>query len=247
MRLRSRRSYPTPPAWAARAPACPLLSTSPVCLARLAPSLCTRTTYLLPLRSPLGASTISSEVWPNTSATSLRSLRAAAPVSSSASITMRPAARCRPPANRSSVDTSAFRQHGLRMVTRLSSSLTSPVIAIAYSPSKICANAPASRRGSWRGVPSATARSASTSLPPSRPAAFSSSGAAALDRAAIGEHDIDRQPRSVVGKHLQMRLRGEPLGLPWLRRQVQRHQPACPGGDQRLRQLAAPAGAESRW
>src|SRR6266702_1908141 len=44
-----------------------------------------------------------------------------------------------------------------------------------HSPSNICANAPASRRGSWRGDPSPMARSASTSLPPSRPAAFSSS------------------------------------------------------------------------
>ena len=40
----------------------PRPSIRPVCLARLSPSLLTLTTYLLPLRSPLGASTISSEV-----------------------------------------------------------------------------------------------------------------------------------------------------------------------------------------
>src|ERR1017187_4033941 len=44
-----------------------------------------------------------------------------------------------------------------------------------HSPSKICANAPAPRRGSWRSDPPPMARPASTSLPPRRLAAFSSS------------------------------------------------------------------------
>jgi hypothetical protein len=42
-----------------------------------------------------------------------RSRRAAAPVSSSASMTTRPSDRCKPPANLSSVETSALRQQGL--------------------------------------------------------------------------------------------------------------------------------------
>src|ERR1035437_5851170 len=63
-----------------------------------------------------------------------RSRLATAPVSSSASITTRPSVRCRPPANLSSVETSAFRQHGLTTGTRLSSSFTTPVIAIRVIP-----------------------------------------------------------------------------------------------------------------
>src|SRR5260370_28657753 len=59
-----------------------------------------------------------------------RSRLATAPVSSSASITTRPSERCRPPANLSSVETSALRQHGLITCTRLSSSFTTPAIAI---------------------------------------------------------------------------------------------------------------------
>jgi hypothetical protein len=68
---------------------------------------------------------------PNTSEMLARSRLATAPVSSSASITTRPSARCRPPANLSSVETSALRQQGLITTTRLSSSFTTPVIAIA--------------------------------------------------------------------------------------------------------------------
>src|ERR1700677_3386733 len=62
-----------------------------------------------------------------------RSRLAPAPVSSSASITTRPSDRCKPPANLSSVETSALRQHGLTTWTRLSSSFTTPVIAIRAS------------------------------------------------------------------------------------------------------------------
>src|ERR1700740_2838417 len=74
---------------------------------------------------------------PNTSDLFARSRLAAAPVSSSASITTRPSARCRPPANRSSVETSALRQHGLSTVPRLSSSFTTLVIAIGVSPPSV--------------------------------------------------------------------------------------------------------------
>ncbi len=90
--------------------------------------------YRLPLRSPPGASTSSSEGWPNTSAIDARSRLATAAVSSSASITMWPPVSVSPPANRSSVDTSVLRQHGFTTGTRLSSSFTTPVIAIATPP-----------------------------------------------------------------------------------------------------------------
>ena len=76
-------------------------------------------------------------MWPNTSAIDARSRRATAAVSSSASITIRPAVRVSPPANRSSVDTSVFRQHGLITGIRLSSSFTTPVIAIAAPPPRL--------------------------------------------------------------------------------------------------------------
>ena len=61
---------------------------------------------------------------------SVRSRRAAAPVSSSASTTIRPDTMCSPPANRSSADTSALRQQGFVTSSRLSSSLTAAVIAM---------------------------------------------------------------------------------------------------------------------
>ena len=120
-----------------------------------------------------------------------------------------------------------------------------------HSPSNICANAPASRRGSWRGDPSPMARSASTSRPPSSPAAFSSSALVPSHRAAVREHHVHRQVRRMVGQHLQVRVRGEPLRLSRLRRQVQRDQPAAPGwraapgqlGHQQVRQHAGEPGA----
>ena len=90
--------------------------------------------YRLPRRSPPGASTSSSDAWPNTSEIDARSRRATAAVSSFASITMCPEVSVNPPANRSSVDTSVFRQHGFTAGTRLSSSFTTPVIAIATPP-----------------------------------------------------------------------------------------------------------------
>src|SRR5665647_3916586 len=64
---------------------------------------------------------------------SLRSLRAAAAVSSSASTTIRPPTICSPPANRNVVATSALRQQGFVTVSRLNSSLTLAVIAIGPS------------------------------------------------------------------------------------------------------------------
>src|SRR5450631_1884865 len=63
----------------------------------------------------------------------LRSLRAAAAVSSSASTTIRPPTICSPPANLNVVATSALRQQGFVTVSRLNSSLTLAVIAIGPS------------------------------------------------------------------------------------------------------------------
>src|SRR5829696_9008585 len=61
---------------------------------------------------------------------SLRSRRAAAPVSSSASTTILPATMWRPPANRSVVATSAFRQQVLVIWVLASSAFTCAVIAM---------------------------------------------------------------------------------------------------------------------
>ena len=61
---------------------------------------------------------------------SRRSRRAAAPVSSSASTTIRPLLMCRPPANRSIEETSALRQQVLVTLVLASSALTCAVIAM---------------------------------------------------------------------------------------------------------------------
>src|SRR5512144_224136 len=80
---------------------------------------------------------------------SRRRRRAALPVSSSASTTIRPPTMCRPPANRSVADTSALRQHGFVTWSRLSSSFTRAVSAM---PDIL----PPATRGRW---PYPTARS----------------------------------------------------------------------------------------
>src|SRR5688572_20042716 len=61
---------------------------------------------------------------------SVRSRRAEAPVSSSASTTILPLTRCRPPAKRSIVATSALRQHVLVIWVFASSAFTCAVIAM---------------------------------------------------------------------------------------------------------------------
>src|SRR3954449_6583436 len=61
---------------------------------------------------------------------SRRSRRAAAPVSSSASTTIRPLTMCSPPANLSIDDTSDFRQHALVTCVLASSAFTCAVIAM---------------------------------------------------------------------------------------------------------------------
>src|SRR6478752_2951333 len=112
----------------------PRWSIRPVCRASESPPATTRTTYLVPLRSPEAASTCTSATCPYSSPISLRSRRATAPVSSSASTITRPATMCSPPANRSSAETSALRAEILLTATRLSSSFTVAVIAIPGTP-----------------------------------------------------------------------------------------------------------------
>ncbi len=73
----------------------------------------------------------------------LRRRRAALPVSSSASTTIRPLTMCSPPANRNVADTSALRQHGFVTGSRLSSSFTRAVKAMAdILPSRLGRDVP---------------------------------------------------------------------------------------------------------
>src|SRR6478609_1310578 len=111
----------------------PRWSSRPVWRASDSPSRTTRTTYRLPLRSPPADTTISSLVCPYTSAIVSRRRRAATAVSSSASMTIRPEMRCRPPEKRSVAATSALRQDVLSTRSRASSSFTCAVSAMAPS------------------------------------------------------------------------------------------------------------------
>jgi hypothetical protein len=77
--------------------------------------------------------TATSQVCPKTSAMSLRSRRAVAPASSSASTTIFADTMCSALANRSSEETSALRQHGLVMDSLASSSFTDAVMAMGRS------------------------------------------------------------------------------------------------------------------
>src|SRR6478736_761185 len=79
---------------------------------------------------PLPWTRTTSELWPNTSAMSVRRRRAAAPVSSSASTTIRPLTMWRPPANRSIEATSALRQQVFETWVLDSSAFTCAVIAM---------------------------------------------------------------------------------------------------------------------
>src|SRR6478752_8665009 len=126
---------------------------------------------------------------------SVRRRRAAAPVSSSASTTIRPLTMCSPPAKRSIEATSALRQQVLVIWVEASSAFTCAVIAmgrilprrsttlggngratragVIQASSTIFRNASASRSGSWRGSPG-TPMSATTRRAPRSATAFSS-------------------------------------------------------------------------
>src|SRR4051812_20446934 len=112
---------------------------------------------------PLPWTMTTSDSWPKTSDTSVRSRRAAAPVSSSASTTILPLTMCRPPANRSIEATSALRQQVLVVWMLASSDLTCPVIAMGRSSherqqpsagglSRVGADYPGVRHGQLHGV-----------------------------------------------------------------------------------------------
>ena len=62
---------------------------------------------------------------------SFLNLRAICPASSSASTTICPATRCKPPAKRNNAETSAFLQQVLFSSTRANSSFTADVMAIS--------------------------------------------------------------------------------------------------------------------
>jgi hypothetical protein len=68
--------------------------------------------------------------WPKTSLMSVLRRLAAAPVSSSASMTIRPLTMCRPPANLSVAATSDLRSQGLVTLMVASSDFTWAVMAI---------------------------------------------------------------------------------------------------------------------
>src|SRR3954454_11907206 len=82
---------------------------------------------------PLPCTMTTSDSWPYTSDTSVRSRRAAAPVSSSASTTILPLTMCSPPAKRSIEATSALRQQVFVIWVLASSLFTCAVIAMGRS------------------------------------------------------------------------------------------------------------------
>src|ERR1700712_1430055 len=105
---------------------------SPVARARASPPRSTRMSQRALRRKPPAASMAISEGWPKTSAISERSRRATDPVSSSASTTTRPFARCSPPAKRRITAISARRQQAFPIGSRLSSSFTVGVMAATH-------------------------------------------------------------------------------------------------------------------
>src|SRR3954454_1626431 len=95
---------------------------------------------------------------------SLRRRLAAAPVSSSASTTMRPLTMCRPPANRSMLETSDLRQQVLLTVVLASSAFTCAVIAMRLILPRRC-----SSRWPWAQAPCAGPGVGPRRFPPHSP------------------------------------------------------------------------------
>src|SRR5680860_1649253 len=164
---------------------------------------------------------------------SLRSLRAAAPVSSSASTTMRPLTMCSPPAKRSIEETSDLRQHDFVTVVLASSALTCVVIAIrpilpptAYlrigpvqnlavqgMPVTLCLAqeariGPGQLLGIVPGGPVIRGQVGDQQIRPKR-GDHGPELVAVDDRPPVGEHDVELEPRGVTGEDLQVFLRGE--------------------------------------
>ncbi len=105
------------------------------------------------------------------------------------------------------------------------------------APEKIDAYVAPSRAGSCRAVPSSerhrgqhqtATRGRDRGVEPVRVG----------DGRPVGEHDVERQSGGVRQQDVEVGLRGEPGGLPRLRREVERHQPTCRRLLQGLPQLA---------
>src|SRR3954451_20039017 len=173
---------------------------------------------------PLPWTITTSESWPNTSETSVRSRRAAAPVSSSASTTILPLTMCRPPANRSIEATSALRQQVLVMWMLASSDFTCAVIAMGRSSharqqlyfdrvSGVVADDPGVRRGQLdRVVTRCPGRLGD--VVDHQPGAVRGHDLLELrdllgGGVTVGEHRVDPQVRSVLGQHAQVVSRSE--------------------------------------
>src|SRR5690606_11518475 len=229
---------------------------SPVCLARLSPSLTTRTTYLVPRRRPLEVITCTSDWCPYNSWISLRSRRATDPVSSSASMITRPPTMCSPPANRNMEATSDLRGPILVISNLLSSSFTAAVIATAdrtpaprpgrtaprRCPSDLLPLHPQSlahgRRQRIRSMPATVAvgyvaqHRAGTEALGHRP-----QPRRRRHRLPVRDHRVDRQLWRVLAEHIPMLLRREPRRLPRLRNQVHHDYLTRIRPDQRLVQI----------
>ena len=198
---------------------------------------------------------------------SLRSRRAMMPRSTSASTTTRPDTMCSPPANRSSDATSARRALTELTTRRLSSSLTSAVIATgrhlsvrslsvwahvgatgaggAVPRNRTPSSAAANLAGSCKGVPGLDTSANSTW------ASRIVGGAAQLLTLAFARHPagvdddvVHGEPRRVLGQHVDMPFGREPRRLPRFGHQVQHQRPPRRRRLQRRRQLRAPARAE---
>ncbi len=105
-----------------------------------------------------------------------------------------------------------------------------------YVPARIPEKAVANLVGSWRGVPSPTARSA-TSSARTQPRGRRAQGPLVPDRARVDQHVVDPQAGRVLGQHVEVVLGGEAVGLALLGREVEHHQPAARGVLQRRPQL----------
>src|SRR5688572_172339 len=157
---------------------------------------------------------------------SLRNRRAVAPVSTSASTTMRPPTMCSPPAKRSIEDTSALRQHG-RVTTRwASSSFTAAVMAIGLDPAT--RKDVAVRSGEQLWVVTWRTVGPGDSLD-DYPGPEAGRDLLECDQvrggAGVHEHHIEGQAGGVPPEHLEVRLRGETRGFVRLRSQVESNQP----------------------
>ena len=138
--------------------------------------------------------------------------RGVAPVSSSASTTMRPPMMCSPPANLSVAATSALRQQGLVTTCLLSSSFTFAVIAMAVILPRVtraglgvATNVPQRGREAQRvvlaGPVAATHRSDEQASPRAGRTARARAGSSSTTR-GVGEHRVEAQVRCAASTNV---------------------------------------------